>query len=159
MARCCAKYFKFLKLIKGNTAMNAVTSPTPSCSPASPAGFMPHLLALEEQLQAMSDALIAGHALEFEGLCTSLAPLMADFSRAYATVPPKVTASRSLKNRLRVLGNNLTLQRENMARRAVSVERELQVMLPANPVPTYGKQGGVYGVSGRTMGRLTSMRA
>lgn len=124
-----------------------------------PTAFMQSLVAVEQQLQAMSDVLIAGDAVGFEGHCGALQSLMTDLSHAYRAVPPEATANRTLKNRLRVLGQRVALQREGMARRAGAVDRELQVILPSQQVPTYGRPVGGYGQNGRTVGRFTSMHA
>lgn len=124
-----------------------------------PVAFMQRLVAVEQHLQAMSDVLIAGDAVGFEGHCSALQSLMSDLSHAYRAIPSEVAASRALKNRLRVLGQSVALQRESMARRAVAVDRELQVILPSQQVPTYGRPVGGYGQNGRTVGRFTSMHA
>ena len=118
---------------------------------------MQRLVAVELQLQAMADVLITGDAVSFEGSCGALQSLMVDFSQAYKTVPTEVVSNRALKNRLRVLGQNLAQQRENMVRRAITVDRELQVILPSQKGMTYGRPVGSYGQNGRTAGRHTSI--
>ncbi len=121
--------------------------------------FMQCLVAVEQQLLAMADVLISGDAVSFEGSCGVLQSLMLDFSQAYKSVSPEASSGRTLKDRLRVLGQSLAQQRENMVRRAVAVDRELQVILPSKQGTTYGRPVGSYGQNGCSAGRHTSIHA
>jgi hypothetical protein len=130
-----------------------------------PPAFTDSLKALEHQLGTMDEGLISGDAPAFEASAAELGHQLAKFSLACQALPEPLLKSRVLKSRLRALGVGLALQRENMARRAVTVDRELHAILPARRVPTYGPATGgyggpgVHGQGGRAPGSFASLRA
>ena len=141
------------------------SQPAPRASLSFPPAFIDSLKSLERQLAAMDEGLIAGDAPAFESSAAALGQQLAAFSLACQALPEALLTSRTLKARLRTLGAVISLQRENMARRAVTVDRELQAILPAQRVPTYGPASGgqrgpgVYGQGSRAPGSFTSLRA
>lgn len=145
------------------------SKPSSQSAPRTPVSFPPafidSLKSVERQLAAMDDGLIRGDAPAFEASTAALGQQLTDFSLACQALPETLLKSRALKARLRALGVAISIQRENMARRAVTVDRELQAILPAQRVPTYGlaaggpRGPGVYGQGSRAPGSFTSLRA
>ena len=131
-------------------------------APAAPSGvaedFKSSLVSVEQQLRQLSDDLIAGDAVAFAAHCAPLPELIAAFSNRYQALPKMLADHPTLQRRLRELSTNLSMQRENMARRANGVARALQVLLPANEKPTYGKMAGSFGQE-RGSASFTSVRA
>lgn len=126
--------------------------------------FVELLKSLERHLEAMSEDLMAGRAQAFEDQSARLGPLVAEFARAYGALPPEISSHRAILARMRVVRNTVAIQRENMARRASLVDRELQVLLPLDRGgiygPGYGGAVGGYGRATRTATRsFTSLRA
>lgn len=144
--------------------MNSTPLLTPATAKTRTDAFVESLKTLERHLQAMSDDLIAGRAPDFEAGCAQLAPMLTAFSHAHGALPPEVSAHRAIRSRMRALKDAIGIQRENMARRASLVDRELQVLLPADGGAIYGSSyagsSGVYGRGVRTVSRsFTSLHA
>lgn len=96
------------------------------------------LSTLEARLNAVSTALVSGEAPELESHSRQMREAMVAFAQSThgATLPPATLA------RLVKISQTLALQRENLLRRAVVVDRALASFLPPTDTPTYSRALG-----------------
>jgi hypothetical protein len=107
---------------------------------------------IEQQFNALSLALIAGdpdivHAAsaQLQLLAVDLVQMLDQVGRDYLSPPP-------LALRIKALAEGLPVLRECLLRRAVYVERALQLVVPATQQTTYAAQAGPYGHGVRQSG-------
>ncbi|GAB2546382.1 MULTISPECIES: hypothetical protein [unclassified Simplicispira] len=98
------------------------------------------LEAVEEQLTQASAALKSTDALALEKFSSSLRQAAVDFSNAMERVQGEMPAE--LVPRIRQVSAELALQRDQLARVAALVEKQLAVVLPpVDNASTYGSPG------------------
>ena len=139
--------------------MAAATPPVPLKKPvpaALPALVEAGLGAVESILDALDADLIAGEAPAYEAHCAELQKALLDLQAKLASSAVK---GKLISERLRVLGTRLSHQRDNMARRSVMVDKQVQFMLPGLAGATYSRTAGAYGSGQRAMGKFTSIKA
>lgn len=99
---------------------------------------------VEQQVQAVSTALLATDAPEMERCTAALRQAAAGLADAMArtdatTLPP------ALAQRLKAVGNSIGMQRDNLARVAALTERQVATVVPqagGNDSPTYSSGPG-----------------
>lgn len=109
---------------------------------------------VEERLQAVSQALVAGDAPQLESHSRQLRQAMADFALLAGTQP-----TDAMRARLAQVSQTLSRQREQIARRVVVVDRALATIVPqANTGTTYSQAVG-RGQGGVPVARIYNARA
>ena len=117
-----------------------------------PHGLDASLLRVEQLLNEVSAALIAGEPLVLEATSTALRQAMADMAVWARTPGGLQSLDANMRRRLEKVSLTLSQQRANLARRAVVVDRALATILPqAQPAATYsgGKAGAYRGGAAR----------
>lgn len=107
--------------------------------------FLQQLADVEAQLDSLTRTLLQGDAPSHEAGTRALRLVIAQLAHSAADLPAPVPAP--VAERLQHLGRGLAQQREQLARRAVVVERGLAVVLPQRQ-PTYQAPGRRAGFSG-----------
>lgn len=93
---------------------------------------------VEQLLEDVSAALIAGEPLVLEVASTALRQAMADMAVSGRTHANMQAMDVGMRRRLEKVSLTLSQQRTNLARRAVVVDRALATVLPqAQPASTY----------------------
>ena len=95
-----------------------------------PHGLESSLLRVEQLLEEVSAALIAGEPLVLEAASTALRQAMADMAVWGRTPAGLQSLDASMRRRLEKVSLTLSQQRANLARRAVVVDRALATVLP-----------------------------
>ena len=101
--------------------MNALPQPTPTA-------FEARLQRLEHLLGTLSAAMVAGEATELEQRSADVRHAVVDFSQTCSNEVRHADLDTQL--RLQRVATALARQRENLLRRTVVVERNLQSLLP-----------------------------
>lgn len=111
--------------------------------------FLQQLADAQAQLESLNRTLLQGDAPAHEAGTRALRLAIAQLAHAAAELPAPVPAAVAVAvaERLQRLGRGLAQQREQLARRAVVVERGLAVVLP-HKQPTYQAPGRRAGFSG-----------
>jgi hypothetical protein len=107
------------------------------------------LARVELYFDAVSAAIRSGdpQALHTASLCLKQAAV--DFSSLLATGRFEADiASKAVRLRLGNITEGFAMQRENLIRRNASIERALNVIMPASCVATYQPLAGQYGAGG-----------
>jgi hypothetical protein len=100
------------------------------------------LALLEHQCQEVAAAVLSGAPEALEGASEALRQAALDFSALMGQLGGGQTNSPEVRKRLRAVAVQLQIQRENLLRRSVVVERALHTLLPSTRKSTYGPQGG-----------------
>ncbi len=137
--------------------VNLSPGDTASVKQAASAAFAA-LAALEQCLQSLSEALIRGDAVSFSSQTTAVPRLIEGLSSACQALPSALLTHPQFQKRLRAVSSGIALQRENMARRAAGVDRELRVFFPGRESATYGRASAGYGQRAGT-GTFASLHA
>ena len=114
-------------------------------------GLEASVSAVEQLLDDVSAALLAGEPLVLEAASVSLRQAMVDMARVVPAATGLKSVNEGMRKRLAKISLTLTQQRENLIRRAVVVDRTLLTVLPqAHSLPTYsgGVKAGAYRGSG-----------
>lgn len=125
-------------------------------APALPARVEDALNGVEAILDSLDADLLAGDAPAYEAHCHGLQKALLDLQTKLADAAVK---GKLISERLRVLGSRLSRQRDNMARRSVMVDKQVQFMLPGLAGATYSRTAGAYGPGQRGAGKFTSIKA
>jgi hypothetical protein len=115
------------------------------------------LLRVEQMLEDVSAALLAGEPLVLEAASTALRQAMAELSAQGRSTAGLLDAN--LRQRLEKVSRTLAQQRSSLARRAVVVDRSLATVLPqAQPPGTYsgGKAAAYRGGAARIYTNIAS---
>jgi len=115
------------------------------------------LTAIEQGLQALSEALIQGNAVSFASQTAALPGLIDELTSRCKALPPTLRNHPQFQRRLKAVSSGIALQREHMARRAAGVDRELKVFFPGRESATYSRAAG-YGQRAGT-GTFASLHA
>lgn len=107
--------------------------------------FLQQLADAQAQLESLNRTLLQGDGPAYEAGTRALRLAVAQLAHSAAALPAPVPAA--VAERLQRLGRGLAQQREQLARRAVVVERGLAVVLP-HKQPTYQAPGRRAGFSG-----------
>lgn len=117
------------------------------------------LARIEHQLQEVSAALIQGEPSKLESASVNLCEVSRGLHALLSSISSTPQKNQDLERQLRSLVETMTLLREGLSRRAVSVERALVCMLPASQSPTYTKSSGAYSQPGRQSGAFKVLAA
>lgn len=117
------------------------------------------LAQLEQHVAAVSAKLIAGEPQALAEAAAALQQVAAEFTRITPSLSLSAGMSVALKSRVQKLGVGMAIQRENLIRRQVVVQRALDAILPAaqgassaayaktsSPYSSVGKQTGAFKV-------------
>jgi hypothetical protein len=96
---------------------------------------------VEQQVEAVSAALLATEPLVLELRSTALRQAAADLAEVMrhthvGSLPP------DLAKRLQAVGASVDMQRDNLARVAALTDRQVAAVLPPSDAPTYGARAG-----------------
>lgn len=114
---------------------------------------------IEGQYDAVSFAVNSGDPVSLESASVALRQAAVEFSSLLEELPAGVRTGAELKLRLKALANGLAIQRENLIRRTVVVERALHAMVPATRESTYAQSSGLYAGAGRQSGAFKLLAA
>jgi hypothetical protein len=107
------------------------------------------LALVEYYFDAVSDAILPGDAQALQMASAKLKQASVDFSGVLRGGHfPNDTASQEFKARIINMTEGFAMQRENLMRRNASVERALNVIIPASCGNTYQPSAGQYGSGG-----------
>lgn len=106
------------------------------------------LAQIELQCEAMLAAVEAGEPAALEAASNVLRQAAVDFSHLLETFPQEALADKAFKSRVEKIAGLIAIQRENLIRRTVAVERALNAMVPATRESTYASAGSPYGSGG-----------
>ena len=109
-----------------------------------PAEIEKPLSLIELQCEAVAAAVGSGEPQALEAASLALRQAAVDFAAFMEQLGGAGQAGPELRSRLKKLATRLGVQRENLIRRSVVVDRALNVMVPATRKSTYG-QGGLTG--------------
>jgi hypothetical protein len=114
------------------------------------------LSTVESSLDALDADLLTGDAPAYEAHCTELQNALLALQAKLAS---SAVSGVLVSERLRLLGSRLAQQRDNMARRSVMVDKQVQFMLPGLAGATYSRTASAYGAGQRAAGQFTSVKA
>jgi hypothetical protein len=89
------------------------------------------LAQLETQFEAVAAAVSSGDPVLLEQAGVAIRQAAVDFTGMMQSVPADLAATKQVKPRLKKIATALAVQRVNLIRRSVVVERTLQAMVPA----------------------------
>ncbi len=107
-----------------------------------PADIEKPLLLIELQCESVAAAVASGEPEALEGASHALRQAAVDFAGFMDSHGGAQQAGPELRARLKRLVTQLTIQRENLIRRSVVVERALHAMVPATRKNTYAAPAG-----------------
>lgn len=114
---------------------------------------------IELQCDAMSAAVESGEPTALEAASNALRQASVDFSRLLETFPQAVLSDKELSSRVKKVAALMAIQRENLIRRTVSVERALHAMVPATRESTYSSASSLYGGATKQSGAFKGLSA
>lgn len=117
------------------------------------------LTEVEQQLGAVSVALVSGEALALASASTALRQAAIDFSQCLHSLTPGERADHRLKSRLKQLADEMAARRESLIRRSVLVERALNAIVPATRSATYAQAAAPYASLGKQTGAFKYLAA
>jgi len=99
--------------------------------------------AVEAQLQDVRTALLAADPLQLEPACTQLRAAATALVHALERAPARAAWPDGIEARVRAIGTELTMQRDQLARLLAMTERQAASLLPPMAgVATYGSNAG-----------------
>lgn len=117
------------------------------------------LAQIELRCEAMSLAVESGDPVALEAASQTLRQAAIDFSQILETIPEAVLSDKEFKRRVKKVADLMAIQRENLIRRTVSVERALHAMVPATREATYSPASGLYGGATKQSGAFKVLSA
>lgn len=117
------------------------------------------LAQIELQCDAMSAAVDSGEPTALEAASNALRQASVDFSRLLETFPQAALSDKELTSRVKKVAALMAIQRENLIRRTVSVERALHAMVPATRESTYSPASSLYGGATKQSGAFKGLSA
>ena len=106
-----------------------------------PAEIEKALSLIEFQCEAVATAVASGEPQALEGASNALRQAALGFSAFMDAQGGAGQAGPELRARLKKVATQLTIQRENLIRRSVVVERALHALVPATQKNTYAPAG------------------
>jgi hypothetical protein len=112
------------------------------------------LTAVEQQLGAVTEALRTGEPVALESAAQQLRSVSVAMSQTLGAAIAGGKLERPMADRVRRVAQQMNLQREQLARRSLLVERALATVLPHAPIgdgATYSRDAGPgkFGVAAR----------
>ncbi len=119
-----------------------------------------HLLSqVESQCHALAVAVGQSEPDVVRASSAALHKLAMDTAHFFAAQPNAAQTSRADCARLKRAAMSLTLQREQLVRRAAMNERALQALVPATREASYAQLAGPYGGAVRQSGAFSLLKA
>ena len=110
------------------------------------------LAQIEQRFAAVSTKLIAGEPQALAEAASAMQQVAVEFSQIAPSLSLSDSSSAALRARLRSVAAGMAIQRENLIRRQVVVQRALDAILPAAQGVAYPKTSSPYSSVGRQTG-------
>lgn len=117
------------------------------------------LAQIEQRFAAVSAKLIAGEPQALAEAASAMQQVAVEFFQIAPSLSLSVDTAAALKARVRRLAAGMAIQRENLIRRQVVVQRTLDAILPAAQHCAYAKPGGPYGSVAKQTGAFKVLSA
>lgn len=118
------------------------------------------LNAAERCSDEVAAALVSGESAALEPAASALRQSAIELSALLQRLTRQELDAAALQPRLKNLADRMAMQRENLIRRTVLVERALAVIVPATGAPTgYGQASRSYGGVGKQTGAFKYLAA
>lgn len=117
------------------------------------------LAQIEQRFAAVSAKLIAGEPQALAEAASAMQQVAIEFSQIAPSLSLSVGNSAALKTRVRRIAAGMAIQRENLIRRQVVVQRALDAILPAAQGVAYPKTSSPYSSVGRQTGAFKVLAA
>lgn len=114
---------------------------------------------IEQQLDAVSGALIRGEPVALEHFSANLKELIVNFSHLLDGKSAAMRNEPAFRSRVAALKSRLSDQRISLIRRAASIDGALHSLMPSASPATYATQSGRYGANGRQTGAFKVLSA
>lgn len=117
---------------------------------------------IEQRSSVVSAKLIAGDPQALAEAAGALQQIAVEFSQVVPSLTLCAGSSATLKSRVQKIALSLGVQRENLIRRQVVVQRALNAILPAAPGTSsaaYAKTASPYGSVGKQTGAFKVLAA
>jgi hypothetical protein len=132
-----------------------VNLPLPRLSPV----FDAALGCAEQALVQINAALAVGQTDALDAACNALQQALAAVTRPDPQCQRALRADKRLQQRVQAVRMGLTQVRDNLARRAVPVQRALDTLMPGSGASTYGRNPMAMGRNSKTAASFTSFSA
>ena len=117
------------------------------------------LAQIEQRFAAVSTKLIAGEPQALAEAASAMQQVAVEFSQIAPSLSLSDSSSAALRARLRSVAAGMAIQRENLIRRQVVVQRALDAILPAAQGVAYPKTSSPYSSVGRQTGAFKVLAA
>lgn len=117
------------------------------------------LAQIEQRFAAVSAKLIAGEPQALAEAASAMQQVAVEFFQIAPSLSLSVDTAAALKARVRRLAAGMAIQRENLIRRQVVVQRTLDAILPAAQGSAYPKTPSPYSSVGRQTGAFKVLAA
>ncbi|MDP2367539.1 hypothetical protein [Rhodoferax sp.] len=114
---------------------------------------------IEQRSGAVSAKLITGEPQALADAASALQQIAVEFFQIAPSLTLSTTASAALKARLQRIAAGMAMQRENLIRRQVVVQRALDAILPAAQGSAYAKTTSPYSSVGKQTGAFKVLAA
>ncbi|MBK9235766.1 MAG: hypothetical protein IPO19_06795 [Rhodoferax sp.] len=117
------------------------------------------LAQIELRFAAVSAKLIAGEPLALAEAASAMQQVAVEFSQVAPSLSLTASSAAALNARVRRVAAGMAIQRENLIRRQVVVQRALDAILPAAQGVAYPKTSSPYSSVGRQTGAFKVLAA
>ena len=114
---------------------------------------------IEHRSRAVCAKLITGEPQALADAASALQQIAVEFFQVAPSLTMSATASAALKARLQRIAAGMAMQRENLIRRQVVVQRALDAILPAAQGAAYAKTASPYSSVGKQTGAFKVLTA
>jgi len=114
---------------------------------------------IEQRFSAVSARLIAGEPEALAEAADALRQVAIEFSQIAPSLALSGAALAALKTRVHRLAAGVAIQRENLIRRQMVVQRALDALVPGAQQPAYARPAGAYGSIGKQTGAFKVLAA
>jgi hypothetical protein len=114
---------------------------------------------IEHEVGVVSLALTDGEPIRLESVSKDLCAVSRELHGLLTHFNDSLNRNLGLEQRLKALISSISVLREGLSRRTVSIDRALFHMLPSAQTPIYPGSAGPYGRSGRQSGAFTVLAA
>ena len=117
------------------------------------------LARVEFFFNAVSTALLDADPVKMESAAVGLRQASVELSAALGSGSSAASNRSSLDARIKAISSGLSVQRENLIRRSVMVDRALGVIVPVTRPGIYSRTSGPYGNGPRSSGEFRTISA
>ncbi len=114
---------------------------------------------LAQQVEMLDAALVQGDVAALEAASQAVRQAAVSLHALAQRLPLDEAGRTEFRQRLLPLSQGLGQQRGNLARRAVGVDRALEIMLPQSRESTYAPESATYGSATRQSGAFKYLSA